>query len=268
MKIKFIFIISMLTLILLSFFSPSAADEFIDPFEYQLWAINTGYPEGSLTPLGWDGINQDYFHSLPWSAGYNSGKIVIGDSRSCQLGIYQERTGRADYAVFAVWGGHYVSGTGTSIMSEMLLSDFELCFHEQIKANGNCTVFFFATVNDYDYLYNNNSGFISAAVSSAEMLASMSYEYEGKIYHPEVIIIGFDGAGENFGISREVFNRYVDSYNRELHDAVSNSVVLKNTASLFTTVPEITEGETTFISDGLHYSDAVLQKINDYINLY
>ena len=63
-------------------------------------------------------------------------------------------------------------------------------------------------------------------------------------------------------------DRYVDSYNRELHDAVSNSVVLKNTASLFTTVPEITEGETTFISDDLHYSDAVLQKINDYINLY
>ena len=166
MKIKFFFIVSMLSMILFSFFCSSAADEFNDPYEYQLWAINAGYPQGSLTPLGWEGINQDYYHSLPWSAGYNSGKIVIGDSRSCQLGIYQERTGRADYAVFAVWGGHYVSGTGTPIMSEMLLSDFEQCFHEQIKTNGNCTVFFFATVNDYDYLYNNNSGFISAAVSS------------------------------------------------------------------------------------------------------
>lgn len=255
----------MFTVILFfSFICASAADE----FDYLMWAVNTGYPQGYLTPLGLAGINQDYFHSLPLSAGYNSGKIVIGDSRSCQLGIYQERTGRADYAVFAVWGGHYVSGTGTPVMSEMLLSDFEQCFHEQVKTNGNCTVFFFATVNDYDYVYNNNSGFISAAVSSAEMIASMSYEYEGKTYHPEVIMIGFDGAGANFSVPGYVFNRYVESYNRELHDAADNSAVLKNTASFFTTVPEITEGKTTFISDELHYGDAVLQKINDYINLF
>ena len=264
MKNKF-FIISMFTMILFfSFICSSVADE----FDYLLWAVNTGYPQGYLMPLGLAGINQDYFHSLPRSAGYNSGKIVIGDSRSCQLGIYQERTGRTDYAVFAVWGGHYASGTGTPIMTDMLLSDFEQCFHEQIKTNGNCTVFFFATVNDYDYQYNNNNGFISAAVSSAEMIASMSYEYDGKIYHPEVIVIGFDGAGENFGIPGYVFNRYVDSYNSELHDAVNNNAALHDTASFFTTVPEITDGKTTFISDELHYSDAVLQKINDFIYLF
>ena len=51
MKIKFFFIVSMLSMILFSFFCSSAADEFNDPYEYQLWAINTGYPQGSLTPM-------------------------------------------------------------------------------------------------------------------------------------------------------------------------------------------------------------------------
>lgn len=246
-------------------FCYASADEFTGLNDYQTWAINTGYPQGLLTPWGGAGVNQDYFHSLSGSTEYSSGKIVIGDSRSCQLGIYQERKGMTDYAVFAVWGGHYVSETGTPVMTELFLSDFEQCFHEQIITNRKCTVFFFATVNDYDYLNNYNSGNISAAVSSAEMIASMSYEFEGSIYYPEVIVIGFDGAGSNFFIPLEVFNQYVDSYNRELHKAVNNSVVLKNTAAFFTTVPEITEGKTAFISDDLHYSDATLQKINDYI---
>lgn len=94
----------------------------------------------------------------------------------------------------------------------------------------------------------------------------MTYEYEGNIYHPEVIVIGFEGSEDLFGIPREVFNRYVVPYNDALREAVTQSAVLKETAPLFTTVSEITGGETTFISDGLHYSDATLQKIAEYIS--
>ena len=244
---------------------PAAAEE----FDYQSWAVNEGYPRGLLTPIGVYGINQDYFHSLPDSAGYASGRIVIGDSRCCQLGIYQDRTGADDYAVFAVWGGHYVSGTGTSILTGGSLYEIEQCFQEQIRTRGKSTVFFFATVNDYDYAGNYNAGSVSAAVSAAEMIASMSYSYEGHVYHPEVIVIGFDGGqttGDVFGIPQAVFNRYVASYNEELRAAVNNSAVLKETAERFTTVPEITGGQTSFISDGLHYSDAALQMIAGHIS--
>ena len=248
--------------------SAVAAVEFTGLEDYQNWAANTGYPRNLLIPMGIYGVNQDYFHSIPDSAGYTSGKIVIGDSRCCQLGIWQNRAENDDYASFAVWGGHYIPGTGTSIMTEELLSDVERCFQAQIRAQGQSTVFLFATVNDYDYLYNNNAGHISAAVASAELIASMSYEYQGIVFHPAVIMIGFDGgrsSGDIFGIPQETFNRFIGSYNTQLREAVENSPILRETASLFTTVPEITGGNTTFISDGLHYSDAALQTITDYV---
>ena len=249
-------------------YSAAAAADFTGLNDYQQWAANIGYPQGLLLPIGIQGINQDYFHSLPGSAGYTSGRIVIGDSRSCQLGIYQDLMGNDDYAAFAVWGGHYVNGTGTPIMTLQLLTEVEQCFHEQIRTRGFCTVFFFATVNDYDYRGNNNAWNISAAVSSAEMIASMAFEYEGQRYHPQVIIIGFDGGhttGDIFGIRQEDFNRYIDSYNEDLLKAVSESAVLKGSADRFTTVREITGRKTTFMSDGLHYSDAALQQIADHI---
>jgi len=52
--------------------------------DYQKWAKDVGYPQNMLVPMGVDGINQDYFHTLPDAPGYTSGKIVIGDSRCCQ----------------------------------------------------------------------------------------------------------------------------------------------------------------------------------------
>ena len=41
-----------------------------------------GYPQNMLVPMGVEGINQDYFHTLPDAPGYTSGKIIIGDSRA------------------------------------------------------------------------------------------------------------------------------------------------------------------------------------------
>lgn len=241
--------------------SPAAAGDFTDISDYQQWTVNVGYPQGLLVPVGMDGINQDHFHSLPGSAGYSSGKIVIGDSRCCQLGIYQNRMGFDEYAVFAVWGGHYISGTGTSILTDEYLSEIEQCFQEQIRTSGECTVFFFATVNDYDYMYNTNAAYISTAVTSAERIASMTYTWQGIEYWPDVIMIGFEGGDQNYFS----FNAYVYPYNVGLSMAVSNSAVLGRNASQFITVPDITGRRTTFISDGLHYSDATLRMIADYM---
>ena len=147
-----------------------------------------------------------------------------------------------------------------------MLSELEQCFQEQIRTNGGCTVFFFATVIDYDYAGNNNTGNISAAVSAAEMIASMSYPYEGIVFHPKVIVIGFEGIQS--GIIYRDFNRYIDSYNSDLREAVYRSVVLQKTALYFTTVPEITGGTTSFISDGLHYSENTLRVIADYLTSF
>ena len=78
-------------------------------------------------------------------------------------------------------------------------------------------------------------------------------------------MIGFDGVSAFSWIPQDAFNRYIDPYSESLREAVKQSPVLKGSASLFTTVPEITGGNTTFISDGLHYSDATLQQIAEAI---
>ena len=245
----------------------AAPAEFTVLDDYQKWAKEVGYPQGMLAAMGVDGINQDYFHTLPDATGYRSGKIVIGDSRCCQLGIYEQRTGADDFADYAVWGGHFLPGAEPPAMTEEQFSEVERCFQEQIKNCGECSIYFFATVNDYDYIGNENDQSISAAVSTAEKLGNMSCQKEGKLYRPEVIVIGFDGgAGDVLQrIPAQEFNRYVDDYNEKLRTAVNDSPLLQQNAEYFTTVPEITGGRTGFNEDGLHYSDDTLKEIVDYI---
>ena len=233
--------------------------------DYVSWAESTGYPSGMLEANGVSGINQDYFHTLPGTDGYDSGCIVIGDSRCCQLGIHQQRTGRYDFAAFAVWGGHYTSGYDGIITDEHFL-EVERCFQSQIESCKKSKIYFFATVNDYDCWNNDNSAYISSAVNTAERLAAMSYEMNDIIYHPEVFVIGFDGCwltGDLFGTPQNVFNGYIQDYNDKLESVCASSYYLKGK---FTTVMEIVGGKAEFIDDGLHYSDDTLEKIRAYIS--
>ena len=236
---------------------------YTDFSQYQDWEKDVGYTKGLLVPRGVDVVNMDYFHTSADSPAYTSGRIVIGDSRCCQLGIYQQRTDRNDFAIFSVWGGHFLSGTEAPILTDELIGELEACFHEQIRTNGSCTIYFFATINDYDYVNNYNDGNISAAVSAAEGLASMSYEYNGTVYHPDVRVIGFDGGhtyAPIFSIPQDEFNRYITDYNDKLSQAVKNSSILGE----YTTVPAISGG-TDFIDDGLHYGDRTLKKLIEYM---
>ena len=248
-------------------YAETALTEFTVPDDYQAWARDIGYPTQMLLPMGVEGINQDYFHTLPDAAGYTSGKIVIGDSRCCQLGIYEQRIGADDFADFAVWGGHFLPGAEPDGMTDQEFSEVEQCFQEQIRTVGSCSIYFFATVNDYDYVDNDNVDSIAAAISTAEALAEMSCEYEGTVYQPEVIVIGFDGGYGDilYRTPAEEYNRYIDDYNEKLRAAVNSSELLQENSLQFTTVPEITESSTGFIEDGLHYSDDTLKEIADYI---
>ncbi len=246
---------------------PAIPAEFSLFSDYTAWASNTGYPGGMLTADGMSGINGDYFHTLPGTAGYSSGRIVIGDSRCCQLGIYQYRSGRSDFATFAVWGGHYISGSG-GIMTEAHFADVQACFEEQVQNTGKCDIYLFATVNDFDFLNNANSGYISAAVNTARRLAGMTCESNGNSVQPQVYVIGFDGCwttSDLYGTPQETFNRYVPDYNSSLNAAVAADSILSGNAAAFTTVPEIAGGKAEFIDDGLHYADSTLAAICSHI---
>ena len=237
--------------------------------DYVDWAYETGYRTGAMVPQGASSIGYDYFHTLPGEPAYRSGRIVIGDSRCCQLGIYALRSNRKSYAVYAVWGGHYTSGLVPPVLTDKHLQEIEACFQEQIRVRGFCKIFFFATVNDFDFHTNHNEQHIQAALSAAERIASLSCEQDGEVFHPQVYVIGFAG-GRNTGsivsVPHAVFNRYCGDYCEKLHAAVDASALLRDTAPYYTAVPEIVQGEVGFIDDGLHYDDQTLDRIVTYIN--
>ena len=234
--------------------------------DYRSWADTVGYNSGYLTQAGVKGINGDQYFTLPDSPAYTSGNIVIGDSRCCQLGILQQRSGAGSYAAFGVWGGHYGSENTPPIVTDELRNTVRDCFEAQIKSVGSCSIYFFATVNDYDFKTNDNAGNIKAAVNTAAEFANMTFECNGKTYRPNITVIGFDGCwttSDLWGTPQEDFNRWIWDYNEKLEAAVKAEDKL--TGCEFTTVPEICGGKAGFIDDGLHYSDETLKAIEKYI---
>ena len=231
--------------------------------DYLTWAKEVGYSSGSLLARGVNGINQDIYRTLPEQAGYESGKIVIGDSRSCQLGIYEQHCGRNDTAVFAVWGSHYADSSPKALDSETL-ADIRECFGSQIRRCGRSTIYLFATVNDYYYNGYSNSGNIAAAVSAAKTLKGLTCEYGGVTYSPQVVIVGIEGCDPNrklFGsIDPTYFNGYIADYNSRLKAAAEEEGF-----GCFITVDEMAGGSVGFIDDGLHYDEKTLDKIGSYI---
>ena len=240
--------------------------KFLTMQDYQTWAVETGYPGKELIANGTEGIYSDWYITLTKTPGYNSGRIVIGDSRCVQLGIYEQRTGADDYAVFAAWGGHYLD-MDPYLGDVWFQRKVKECFQKQVETAGKCDLYFFTTVNDYDFRENRNEAAAAAAVKWAEQYASMHYEYEGKDVYPSVTVIGIVAGARKGNVmqySAQEFNRYEEDFNALLKEKVSGSEVLKNAE--WTTVPEILNNEIGFIPDGLHYNDETLKKLAEYIS--
>lgn len=233
--------------------------------DYQVWIRDVGYPSGEMYAGDMSGSGVRYYTSKD-APGYDSGRIVIGDSRCVQLGIYQQRAAGNEFAVFGTWGGHYMNWD-PYLPNEEFQTRVEDCFHAQIEARGTCDLYFYATVNDYDFRDNDNGERVEAALWWAEQLASLTYEYEGRTYMPNMTVIGIAAGsrdGSVMSYTSEEFNRYEDAFNELLKEAVSSSEVLQDAE--WTTVPEILHDEIGFMEDGLHYNDETLKALAEYMN--
>ena len=235
---------------------PEPDAEFTTHADYDEWARDVGYPGGELNALGFEGLYMDSFETLPDSPGYASGRIVVGDSRCVQLGIYAQRAGADAYAVFAVWGGHYAEEE-PCIPTDGFYRAVEECFRAQIAEKGRCDLYFFATVNDCDPSGEGNAERIGAALRCAERLAAMECEHKGRLCSPRVTVVGVVGS------ANAALNAAVDDCNALLKAGLEKSTALRGVR--FVTVPEITGGQVGFINDGLHYDDAVLRALADYM---
>lgn len=236
---------------------PEPGEEFGGFSDYWDWSYAEGYPAGELIDDDNDGINRDRFFTRPGTEAYDSGRIVVGDSRCVQLGIYQQRAGGGDFAVFALWGGHY-DEADPYLPTEAFYEEVEACFRRQIEVRGRCEIFFFATVNDYDPSGEWNSRSVGAAVACARRLASMRYELSGRGgYAPSVTVIGVEGSAD------AEFSLRIDEFNALLYEALDAEPALASARR--TTVSEIVLGRAGFIDDGLHYDDATLKKLVGFI---
>ncbi|MBR1739199.1 MAG: hypothetical protein IJ737_02810 [Ruminococcus sp.] len=231
--------------------------------DYTDWANEEGYGSGTLTAGGVSGINQDAYRTLPGTAAYTSGRIVVGDSRCCQMGIYEQVRGEEDFADFSVWGGHFSRSSSPDILGGGGLEAIRDCFETLCAEGKDCTVYLFATVNDYDYASNNNEAYITAAADAAAEIAGMRCSMNGEEVSPRVVVIGFDGCWDTaplFGIPQEDFNRYLYDYSDRLRTALAERGLTE-----YTTVMEINGGKAGFIDDGLHYDEATLERLCGFV---
>lgn len=172
-------------------------------------------------------------------ANYDSGKVVIGDSRTCQL--WNQSKKGASYS--SVWGGHYGYGKDLQIDSESHLKNVKKYVRNTIKKTGNCDVYIFATVNDY-----NGVGSYSGAINNLMSLADKVSEFEYKDTKPNIYIVSLKGSK---GVS-------VSNYNKSLKSKVkSHGYTYKNIEKALDTK----NTKNVYLSDDLHYNDTALKNI-------
>lgn len=139
----------------------------------------------------------------------DTARLVIGDSRCYQLYRYH----KAGASFVAVWGGHYGEGCGEAytINSAARRKHMKKYVRASIKAKGRCTVFIFATINDYNYGQGYNAR-MNKLIQQARELKELSYEYKGKQVSPKVYIVKLIG----FEPEQAEYNAGIDRYNKRL----------------------------------------------------
>lgn len=173
---------------------------------------------------------------------YQSGRLIIGDSRCCQL--WNAKKNGSSFV--SVWGGHYgYGGSSLQINTDSQQNMMKSIVQNTIKQVGHCDVYVFATVNDY----NGSGSYTSAAnhvINQAKTAMKWTAKYGGKTVKPQVYVVSLvGGKGKN-----------VSSYNTylKLQAAKVNCKFLSITKCL-------TGSNSGYRSDGLHYNDATLKNI-------
>lgn len=173
-----------------------------------------------------------------------SGRLIIGDSRTCQMWNYKN----AGASFVSVWGGHYgYGGSAMQIDYASQRATMKTYAQNTIKKCGKCDIYIFATVNDY-----NGAGSYTSAVSNVISLAETAYgwtaKYQKKTVHPTVHIVQLVGSK----------GRNVNGYNTLLKSRAASSKKIKNCISISGCLACSNGG---YASDGVHYNNTTLKNI-------
>ena len=161
-----------------------------------------------------------------------SGKLIIGDSRVCQM--WDSGT-KASYV--SVWGGHYY-GTKGSINSDEGIRIMKKYIKKTLDKKGYCDVYIFASVNDF------NGGSETEAKLSADKLLKLA-KMLNVSDNVNINIVGLVGTK---GVD-------VTGYNQILQDNIAQGMK-------FASIEGCLKGENNgYLSDNIHFNKVTLKKI-------
>lgn len=164
----------------------------------------------------------------------NTGIVVMGDSRTCQLWNYNN----SGASFVSVWGGHYYGGTNSmSIDATARRTQLKTYINDTVSKKGYCNVYLFATVNDY----NGGSGYQGAA----DKVVNLSKTVKGYNKKATVTVVGLvGGKGKN-----------VSNYNTYLKKNLPSGVKWLSVADC------LGGSNSGYTSDNLHYNNTTLKNI-------
>ena len=139
----------------------------------------------------------------------NTARLIIGDSRCVQL----YRVGKKSSSFVAVWGGHYGSGFqgDYTINTTARRSRMKRYIKASVNAKGKCSVFIFATINDYSFGSGYES-YMDSLIRQACELKKYGVKYGGKTVRPKVYIVKLIG----FEPEHAQYNKNIPKYNKRL----------------------------------------------------
>lgn len=199
-------------------------------------ATTVALPEEAHAAVAYGRVGHHCTKSNP-----TSGRLIVGDSRTCQLWNYKN----SGASFVSVWGGHFgYGGSNGQIDTAAQRKHMKAYVEKTIAKKGYCNVYVFATVNDY----NGGSAYKGAAgnvLSLAKTIAGYTGTYKGKKAKCKVTVVGLVGSkGKN-----------VSTYNSYLKKSLPSHI---GWLSIGGCLGGSNKG---YMSDNVHYNNTTLKNI-------
>lgn len=183
----------------------------------------------------------------------DSGIVICGDSRCCQIHNYKQDYGFASFG--CVWGGNYYTTDATNVIaSPAHVKAVQGYIKNTVAKKGSCVVFCFATINGWGAKGNRDVKNIDGSIQLLTDFAEQLKADKTKIYL--VSLVG------QLDLDTNTISD-VSEYNKKLKEKASSFDGYVDIVDLIKPDSYLKYGSTV---DNLHYGDEALKSIRDKIS--
>lgn len=181
-----------------------------------------------------------------------SDRLIIGDSRNCQMWNY-DHTGAS---FVSTWGGgyggdisdNYKNYKGATVEASInytkKVARMKEIAQKSIKQNGSCKIFLFSTVNAYDGGSSYNTP-VKKIWGMTKLAKTWKAEYKGKTVAPTIYVMSLVGSkGKNVSNYNKALKALCDADSKVTYVNISSCV-----------------GSSGYQKDNVHYTNATLKNL-------